>query len=81
MEVATARRTPAARKSSDDDDDDDADGMRLYNSVYETALKNELWLILAAALVLAFALYFSRTGNQVNVAPDAQREIEKARQR
>jgi uncharacterized membrane-anchored protein len=39
-----------------------------------------LWLILVAALVVAFAIYRSRSGS-LNVTPDAEREIEKAKRR
>lgn len=40
----TADAGAKARKSqqSDDDDDDDSGGMRLYNSLYETALKQDI---------------------------------------
>jgi murein DD-endopeptidase MepM/ murein hydrolase activator NlpD len=31
-----------AQKSSDDDDDDDGSGVRLYQSIYETALRNKV---------------------------------------
>jgi hypothetical protein len=40
-----------------------------------------LWLIVAAALVIAFLLYQSRPGSHLNVTPDAEREIEKAQRR
>ena len=40
-----------------------------------------LWLIVAAALVIGFALYRSRSGTHLNVTPDAEREIEKAKRR
>ena len=33
---------PEANKSSDDDDDDDGTGVRLYQSLYETALRNNI---------------------------------------
>jgi hypothetical protein len=39
-----------------------------------------LWVILAAALVVGFAIYRSRSGS-LNVTPDAEREIEKAKRR
>jgi hypothetical protein len=40
-----------------------------------------LWLILIAALVIGLMLYRSRLGSQLNVTPDAKREIEKAKRR
>src|SRR5262249_60467806 len=32
----------AANANNDDDDDDDGSGVRLYQSIYETALRNKL---------------------------------------
>jgi len=40
-----------------------------------------LWLIVIAVLVIGFVLYRSRSGSHLNVAPDAQREIDKAKRR
>jgi hypothetical protein len=40
-----------------------------------------LWLVVVAALVLAFLLYSNRSASNLNVTPDAQREIEKAKRR
>jgi len=40
-----------------------------------------LWLIVVTVLVAVFAVYRFRSGGHLNVAPDAQREIEKARSR
>lgn len=40
-----------------------------------------LWLIVAAALVIAFALYRSQPRDRLNVTPEAEREIEKAKRR
>jgi hypothetical protein len=40
-----------------------------------------LWLIVAAVLVVGFLLYRSRPGTHLNVTPDAEREIEKAKRR
>lgn len=41
-----------------------------------------LWLIVAAVLVIALALYRSHASrNGLNVTPDAEREIEKAKRR
>jgi hypothetical protein len=40
-----------------------------------------LRLIVAAVLVLAFVWYRTRSRTHLNVTPDAQREIEKAKQR
>jgi hypothetical protein len=39
------------------------------------------WLIAAALLLLGFFLYHSRPANRLDVAPDAGREIEKAKSR
>ncbi len=49
-----APKTPAPR-SDDDDDDDDSGGMRLYNSLYETALKNDIPRPIIDNLVRIFA--------------------------
>lgn len=38
------------------------------------------WLILVAVLVAAFLLYRSRS-NHLNIAPDSQREIDRAKRR
>jgi hypothetical protein len=40
-----------------------------------------LWLIVAVALMIGFLLYRARSGSNLNVTPDAGREIEKARRR
>jgi hypothetical protein len=40
-----------------------------------------LSLIVAAVLVIGFVLYRSRSGSNLNVTPDAAREIEKALRR
>ena len=40
-----------------------------------------LWLIVVVLLALAFVLYQRRSENHLNVTPDAERAIEKARQR
>jgi hypothetical protein len=40
-----------------------------------------LWLILAAVLAIGFVLYRSRSEPRLNVAPDASREIQKAKRR
>lgn len=40
-----------------------------------------LWLIVAAALVIGFVLYRSRSRSNLNVTPDAREVIEKARRR
>jgi hypothetical protein len=39
-----------------------------------------LWLIVAA-LVIGFVLYQSRSRPHLNVTPDAEREVEKAKRR
>jgi hypothetical protein len=39
-----------------------------------------LWLIIFALLAIAFLLYQHRSANRINVTPDAERAIEKARQ-
>src|SRR5262249_43610546 len=47
---------PSARqKSSDDDDEDNAGGMRFYDSLYETALKQEIPRPIIDDLVRIFA--------------------------
>jgi hypothetical protein len=38
-----------------------------------------LWLIVTALLVTGFLVYRSRSRTQLNVTPDAAREIEKAK--
>jgi hypothetical protein len=38
-----------------------------------------LWLIVVAALVIGFLVYRSRSAIRLNVTPDVQREIEKAK--
>jgi hypothetical protein len=40
-----------------------------------------IWLILAAALLIGLVLYRSRSRAKLNVTPDAEREIEKAKRR
>ena len=40
-----------------------------------------LYLIVAAVLLIAFLIYRSRPRTHLNVTPDAQREIEKAKRR
>jgi len=40
-----------------------------------------LWLIVAAVLVLAFAIYRSRAVGSLDVEPHAAEEIEKAKRR
>lgn len=58
MQVAQAFLTPAKpiRKAADDDEDeDDAGGMRLYNSFFETALKQEIPRSVIDDLVRIFA--------------------------
>ena len=40
-----------------------------------------LWLIVAVAVVTAFLLCSNRSAGNLNVTPDAGREIEKAKQR
>jgi hypothetical protein len=40
-----------------------------------------LRLIVAAVLIIAFVLYRSRPRTHLNVTPDAQREIERAKRR
>jgi hypothetical protein len=38
-----------------------------------------LWLIVAVILLIGLVLYRSQSGNDLNVTPEAEREIEKAR--
>ncbi len=40
-----------------------------------------LWIIVVAALAIGFVLYRSRSRTHLNVTPDAEREIEKAKRR
>jgi hypothetical protein len=40
-----------------------------------------LWLIVAAVLLVAFLFYRPRSPSDLNVTPDAAREIERAKQR
>jgi hypothetical protein len=40
-----------------------------------------LWLILVAVLVIAFALYRSQPRDRLNVTPEAERAIDKAKRR
>ena len=40
--VSVAPPSPAAAPSDDDDDEDSRTGLALYNSIYETALKNDI---------------------------------------
>ena len=40
-----------------------------------------LWLIVAVALMIGFVLYRSHSATKLNVTPDAEREIEKAKRR
>ena len=40
-----------------------------------------LWLIVLVILVIALMLYRSRSRTDMNVAPDAEREIEKAKRK
>ena len=51
----TAQRTKSTSSSSDEDDEDDNDGMRLYDSLYETALKSEIPKPVINDLVRIFA--------------------------
>ena len=53
----TETPAPAGRRkaASDDDDDDDSDGMRLYDSFYETALKSDIPRQVVDDLVRIFA--------------------------
>jgi hypothetical protein len=40
-----------------------------------------LWLLVTAALAIGFAIYRSRSRSDLNVTPEAAREIEKAKRR
>jgi murein DD-endopeptidase MepM/ murein hydrolase activator NlpD len=58
MQVATAAAPPrpgAAKPADDDDDEQDTGGMRLYDSLYETALKQEIPRQVIDDLVRIFA--------------------------
>ena len=66
VQVERAVETAGARKpkrASDDDDDEDAGGMRLYDSLYQTALKQEMPKPIVADLIRVFAndVDFQRT--------------------
>jgi murein DD-endopeptidase MepM/ murein hydrolase activator NlpD len=50
-----AARKPSAPANSDDDEDDDSGGMRLYDSLYETALKQEIPQPVVDNLIRIFA--------------------------
>ncbi|MFV0281588.1 MAG: peptidoglycan DD-metalloendopeptidase family protein [Rhodoblastus sp.] len=55
VDRATQTAAPAKRNRRDDDDDDDAGGMRLYDSLYQTALKQEMPKQIIGDLVRVFA--------------------------
>jgi len=38
-----------------------------------------LWLIIVMVLLIGFLVYRSRSANDLNVTPEAEREIEKAK--
>jgi len=38
-----------------------------------------LWLIVAVVLLIGYLLYRSRSGNDLNITPEAERAIEKAK--
>ena len=40
-----------------------------------------LWLIFAAAIVIALLLHATRSTQQLNITPDAREQIEKAKRR
>jgi preprotein translocase subunit SecG len=40
-----------------------------------------LWLIIVVVFLIGFLLYRSQSGNDLNVTPEAQREIDKAERR
>lgn len=43
--------------------------------------KNLMWLIAATLLLIGFVLYLWQPGDNLNVTPDARREIDKAKRR
>ncbi len=51
----SGQETPSARPARGNDDDDDANAMRLYNSLYETALKQDIPKPIIDDLVRVFA--------------------------
>ncbi|ACB94072.1 M23 family metallopeptidase [Beijerinckia indica] len=63
MRVISRNEEPVARRRSEDTDDDDAGGMRLYESLYETALKQDIPRRIVDELVRIFAndVDFQRT--------------------
>ncbi|MBL8587546.1 MAG: M23 family metallopeptidase [Methylobacteriaceae bacterium] len=54
-EPALARSKPRRPRAEDDEDDEDSGGMRIYNSLYETALKQEIPRPIIDELVRIFA--------------------------
>jgi len=40
-----------------------------------------LWLVVAVVVLIGFLLYRAYSGNHLNVAPEAEREIERAKRR
>jgi len=55
VQVTPPHRTAKRQSSGDSDDTDDADGMRLYDSLYETAMKQEIPRSVTDELVRVFA--------------------------
>ena len=43
--------------------------------------KKLMWLIAATLLLIGFVLYLRQPGDNLNVTPDARREIDKAKRR
>ena len=53
--VQTAAPAKKAKKADDDEDDEDTGGMRLYDSLYQTALKQEMPKPVVSDLIRVFA--------------------------
>lgn len=76
-----ARAKPKRRSSDDDDEDEDAGGMRLFDSLYETALKQEIPKPIIETLVRVFAndVDYQRSvagGDSIDVFYDENEESE-----
>jgi hypothetical protein len=58
-----------------------ARGQQYDESGAKPMKKTLIWLIVIAVCLIGFFVYRSWTGSHLNVTPDAQREIEKAKRR
>jgi murein DD-endopeptidase MepM/ murein hydrolase activator NlpD len=76
-----ARAKPKRRAADDEDEDDDSGGMRLFDSLYETALKQEIPKPIIETLVRVFAndVDYQRSvagGDSIDVFYDENEESE-----